>query len=311
MSDQNLSCSQISSNSGEQLFGTAPRVDHWFLIEYPKNWEKNAFEKSDIPKNVKDKLNDLLQSFDNSRLQLIRNEFSGDKNITIYYAKSSEFEPKLYKFTLEKFEDILALGLKDLIEKGDINDLESDEKLVLVCTHGAYDSCCGKLGIPVYDKLSKESELTVWRSTHVGSHRFSANLVMLPQGIYYGRVDEKNYKNVLDSHLSDEIYLDCYRGRSCFSQSSQVSEYFLRQQLKKYGFYHIRWEFEKDRDAYIAVEFRVEDEGLVYSVNSIVLNNAIRIRTSCMDEEIKPIHQFYFYSLIPYRPKAKKEDSGQ
>ena len=307
MSDQNLSCSQISSNSGEQLFGTAPRVDHWFLVEYPKNWEKDAFEGSDIPNNVKEEFNNILNSFDNSRLQLIRNEFSEEKSITIYFAKSSEFEPKLYKFTLEKFEDLLSLGLKDLIENGDITDLESDEMLVLVCTHGAYDSCCGKLGIPVYDKLSRENGLTVWRSTHVGAHRFSANLVMLPEGIYYGRVDEKNYLNVLQSHLNKEIYLDCYRGRSCYSQPSQISDYFLRQQIKKYGIYDIRWEFERDRDEYIAVEFGVEDEDLVYSVNSIALNNAIKIRTSCMDEEIKSIHQFYFYSLIPYKPK--KEDS--
>ncbi|MGI9553878.1 MAG: hypothetical protein ACR2NC_03050 [Thermodesulfobacteriota bacterium] len=83
--------------------------------------------------------------------------------------------------------------------------------------------------------------------------------------------------------------------------------FFLRKEIKKYGIYDIRWEFEKDRDLNIAVEFKIEGENLGYSVNSIVFNNAIKIKTSCLDETPTSIHQFYFYSLIPYVPKEKKE----
>ena len=303
------SCKNLSSSAGEHLYGTVPRVENWFLLEYSDHWERDALESSSVSEEVKTELNKLLQTFEKSRLQLIKSDRSDNSNICFYYINSTEFDPKAYKFTLNSYEDILQLNLRELIEKGDINDSETDEKIALVCTHGSYDSCCGKYGVPVYNELQKNVELTVWNTTHVGSHRFSANMVMLPEGIYYGRVNTENLGEIISSHLKNEIYLDCFRGRSCYSQPSQVSDYFLRKELKKYGIFDIRWEFERDRDQHISVEFEIEVDGkkIVCSVNSIVFNNALKIKTSCRDEEPTSIHQFYFYSLIPYIPEEKKE----
>ena len=302
-------CTNNSLESREQLFGTAPQVDHWFVIEYSSNWEKEAFEESNIPEKVKSTINDLLEFFSNSRLQLIRNESSGNENITFYYAHSTEFDPKLYKFSLDTYEDLLNIDLIALIESGDIQNFESNERIALVCTHGSYDTCCGKFGVPIYENLLEHNDITSWRTTHVGAHRFSANIVMLPEGIYYGRVNEDNFEELLKSHRSNNIYLDCYRGRSCFTQPSQVSDYFLRQQRNIFGIYDIEWEYEKDNDAYISVEFKVAEEGLVCRVSAIALNNAIKLQTSCSDDTLKSIHQFYFYSLVPYKPEDIESDT--
>ena len=69
MSDK-ISCSESSSLSSEHLYGTAPRVDNWFLLEYTEHWEKEALEKSLIPEEVKAELYNFLKSFKNSRIQL-------------------------------------------------------------------------------------------------------------------------------------------------------------------------------------------------------------------------------------------------
>ncbi len=307
---ETLSCKDISSSAGEHLYGTAPRVDHWFLLEYPGHWEKDIPENTSLPQSVKDELSKLLGSFTSSRLQLIKGSSLKNPSICFYYIDSSEFDPKAYKFKLNSYEDIIGLDLLNLIKSGDISDVESDEKLALICTHGSYDSCCGKNGTPVYNEISKNENLSVWRSTHVGAHRFSSNVVMLPEGIYYGRIDQKNLGKMIRSHLNNEIYLDCFRGRCCYSQPSQVSDYFLRKETGKYGIYDIKWEFEKDRDAYTAVEFKLQGENLGYSVNSVVMNDAIKIKTSCKDNEPVSIPQFYFYSLFPYIPKEKQDNDN-
>lgn len=307
MSGKTKSCVQLSVESGEQLFGTAPRVDHWFLLEYRGNWNKEALLNSSLSKEVKDCVGKLLNSFPNSRLQFIKKDVNNSDNISFYYAKSTEFEPKLYKFSLNSYEDIINLDIKNLIETGEIRDSESDEKLVLICTHGAYDSCCGKFGVPVYNQIKNNNGISVWNTTHVGAHRFSANIVALPEGIYYGRVDPVNVNNLIESHLKGEIYLQCFRGRSCYSQTSQVSDYFLRDKIGKLGIYDIKWEYEKDRFASTAVEFRVESEGLVYSVNTVVFNDAVKVLPSCGDTEAKYLPLFYYYSLVPYVPKDLRE----
>ncbi|MGI9553879.1 MAG: sucrase ferredoxin [Thermodesulfobacteriota bacterium] len=220
------SCKDSSSNAGEHLYGTVPRIEHWFLLEYGGNWSKDSLDGSSVPQGVKNELNKLLKEFPKSRLQLIKSDDTDGSNICFYYINSTEFEPKTYKFVLSGYEDLPELDLSDLMENGEIVDSATDEKLALVCTHGAYDSCCGKYGVQVYNELKLIDELTVWKTTHVGSHRFSANMVMLPEGVYYGRVSPGNLGEIIKSHLKDEIYLDCFRGRCCYSQPSQVSDFF-------------------------------------------------------------------------------------
>jgi len=304
---ENICCKDSSSDANEHLYGTVPKVDHWLLLEYPEHWEKDALEKSSIPESVKDEINKCLNSLENSRLQLIQRELHSDGPINFYYINSTEFEPKSYHFQFDKYEELLELDLIGLIEKGDISNSLTDEKIAIICTHGAYDSCCGKYGVPVFNELDKNSNFSVWKSTHVGSHRFSANMVMLPEGIYYGRVSPENVSEIADTHLKGEISLDNFRGRCCFQQAAQVSEYFLRKQL---GIIpridEIEWVYEKDRYEHTTVEFLVKKVNLVYSVNSFVMNSAIKVKTSCMDEEPVSIPQFYFYSMIPYTPEPEE-----
>lgn len=301
-------CSLMSSAAREHLYGTALEVRNWFLLEYPGAWKKDALAESSLPEEVKERLGGFCSSFGESRIQLIG---SGgrfrDGKIGFYYASSSEFSPKLYRFDLGRYDDLLDLDIAKLAETGEIERFASGEKLVLVCTHGARDGCCTALGSPVFREISARGGISAWRTTHVGAHRFAANLVMLPEGIYYGRVTPENLDEVLSSHLRGEIFLDCYRGRSCFSQTSQVSDYFLRKETGRLGIYDIRWEFEKDRAEYTAVEFGVEGESTVYSVNTVVMNQALKIRTSCGDSGISELPQFYFYSLIPYEPQKREK----
>ena len=305
-----LTCSQMSFQSGEHLYGTALEVKNWFLLEYSGIWRKDAFAQSTLPREVKEHLGKFLSSFEESRIQFIGGERPGKGNPAFYYARSSEFSPKLYRFEIEKYEDLLSVDLGELVRTGEIEKFACEEKLALVCTHGARDGCCASAGSEVYRELLKKEGLRAWRTTHVGAHRFAANIVMLPEGVYYGRVNGENLEDVVSSHLRGEIFLDCYRGRSCFSQTSQVSDYFLRKQIGKLGIYDIRWEFEKDREDYTAAEFGVEGETTVYSINTVVMNSGVKLQTSCDSPEVKGIPQFFFYSIIPYEPPGReKEDS--
>jgi len=307
--EKTLTCSQMSSLSGEHLYGTATQVKNWFLLEYSGMWKKEAFAQSKLPQAVKGHLEKFLLSFEESRIQLIGGSGPRQGSLVFYYVSVSEFFPKLYKFEMETYEDLLSIDIVELVHRGEIEKFSCEEKLVLVCTHGARDNCCAAAGSMVYKELIQKEGIYPWRTTHVGAHRFAANLVMLPEGIYYGRVTTENFNDIVSSHLRGEIFLDCYRGRSCFSQTSQVSDYFLRKEIQKLGIYDIRWEFEKDREDYTAVEFGIKGETTIYSVNTVVMNQAIKLKTSCEEPEVKALPQFYFYSLIPYEPlRREKED---
>ena len=308
--EKTLTCSQGSSQSGEHLYGTALEVKNWFLLEYSRVWKRDAFPESGLPKEVKEHLGGFLSSFEESRIQLIGGPGPSKGNLAFYYAHSSEVSPKLYRFEIETYEDLLSIDLPELVSTGEIEKFSCEETLVLVCTHGAHDGCCAVAGAEVYRELLKKEGISAWRTSHVGGHRFAANMIMLPEGIYYGRVNGGNLDDVVSSHLRGEIFLDCFRGRSCYSQTSQVSDYFLRKEIEKLGIYDIRWEFEKDNEDYTAVEFGVEGETTVYAIGTVVMNHIVKIRTSCDSSEVKGIPQFFFYSIVPYEPKKKEEEDS-
>ena len=67
-------------------------------------------------------------------------------------------------------------------------------RVLLVCTH-SHDACCGKFGYPVYETLrhgyagASEKQLRVWRTSHIGGHRFAPTLIDFPEGRYWGHLE--------------------------------------------------------------------------------------------------------------------------
>ena len=90
----------------------------------------------------------------------------------------------------------------------------STDPLLLVCAHGRRDVCCARLGGPLARNLAQRFPGQVWETTHVGGHRFAANLVLLPHGLYYGPVAGTSATAAIAAYQRGEVLLDRYRGRA-------------------------------------------------------------------------------------------------
>jgi Sucrase/ferredoxin-like len=100
-----------------------------------------------------------------------------------------------------------------------------------VCTNGKHDPCCADLGRPVVRALSAAGCPDVWECSHVGGDRFAANVVCLPDGVYFGRVEPEHAATLVTDYRDGQLDLDCYRGRSCFPPLLQAAEVFARRHL--------------------------------------------------------------------------------
>jgi hypothetical protein len=96
------------------------------------------------------------------------------------------------------------------------------EPLFLVCAHGRRDRCCARFGVPLARELAARYPDQVWETTHVGGHRFAANLVILPHGLYYGPVDSPAAHDAIDAYQRGEITTHRYRGRA--GQETEAQE---------------------------------------------------------------------------------------
>ncbi len=216
-------CSEISRENDEPLGGTASRIDHWLLVEYRGLWSHDALAGSGLSDGVKSWLRELVASRRRTRLLLIRRpDRRRHDGIVVYVADSMEGAERLGRLEVAQHDDLRKLDPFEAAE-------QVEQPLFLVCTHGKHDRCCAKHGRPLWEAMSEQLEETaVWQCTHVGGDRFAGNVVALPHGVYYGRVTRDDVPGLLDHHLSGQLALDHYRGRSCWPFAVQAAERRIR-----------------------------------------------------------------------------------
>lgn len=202
-------CSAAAEERGDPLEGTASTVRAFLLVECPGPWGVDAIRDSRLPPAVKTYLTGLA----GVRPLLIRGQHGHGTRIF-----------------LSRDGAVRAARLKQPAELLDV-DLEqdltaSDDELYLVCTHGKHDACCAERGRPVWQALHALAPEQTWQVSHIGGDRFAANVLVLPHGLYYGRVQPSDAPRLLDG-----LDLSRLRGRSTYPFVVQAAEIFLRREL--------------------------------------------------------------------------------
>lgn len=223
MTERRPFCSDLSRENDEPLAATASRVDNWFLVEYRGLWTQDAIPGSGLSDQVKQHLRGQAAAVPHSRLLFIRRPDRRHRPELVAYAASSRpDELSLTRVEFEDYEDLRGIDLRA--------GSPVAQPLFLVCTHGKHDPCCARHGRPLYEALRDELDPDwVWQVTHIGGDRFAGNLVCLPEGLYYGRVDREAAGAVLDEHFARRVLLDHYRGRSIYTFPVQAAERSVRE----------------------------------------------------------------------------------
>ena len=218
-------CAETSLAHAEPLHATASRVDTWILLEYRGLWAHDAVDGSTLSEAVKAHLVETRRRLPQTRILFVRNaERRNRDGLTAFIARSTLTERQLRRVAFDRYEDLVDV---DLAAAGEA----LDQSLFLVCTHGKHDRCCAKFGRPLYDAVREQVEDEwVWQSSHVGGDRFAGNLVVLPDGAYYGRVEPPEAWAVVEATLERRVHLPLYRGRSCYGFAAQAAELALREQ---------------------------------------------------------------------------------
>ncbi len=262
--DQGLFCSDVSRVTGEQLFGSVKITTTWLLLEYEGRWQPDAFAESDIPGAVKTHLRGFERAHPQTRLLVIRQKprFVPD-GIYFYVAQTRESGSALYRFLLTDYADLLALDLPAILAGNSAYDARrTAEPLFVVCTHGRRDRCCARRGVPVYEAMAARAGAAVWQTSHVGGHRFAANVICLPDGIVYGRVEPEYAAALVDDCHAGRIAPDLLRGRSVYPRRVQAAEALLRLETGRRD--ALRWLGDQPGDD--AIRFESVVDGTIYAV---------------------------------------------
>lgn len=243
-------CADFARDNDEPLAATASRIDHWFLIEYRGLWAREALPGSGLSDQVKRHLREQVGSERHGRLLFIRRpDRRRHPTFLAFAATSRPGETRVVRTAFEAYDDLRQIDL--------LSGSPVDHPLFLACTHGKHDPCCARYGRPLYEALRDELDPEwAWQVSHIGGDRFAGNLVCLPEGIYYGRVDREVAGAVLDEHFAGRIDLEHYRGRSIYTFAVQAAERWAREQLGLLGIDGLALESVEWDDSASLVSFR-------------------------------------------------------
>jgi hypothetical protein len=232
-----LPCRAESLARQEPLWATASSVRNWVLLEQPGPWGKEAVVESRIDPAVAKQLWDRADR-DGFRLLLIRRPGRTAPGPRRWYVAHTGARRRWVEqgWAADPAE-LLELDLSGL-RRGRPLGLGRPlaRPLFLVCTNGRHDRCCAVFGKPLAQVLYASLGEDVWECSHLGGDRFAANLVCLPDGLYFGRVEPSSALQVVEAYAARRrIDLVHYRGRSAYPMPAQAAEWFLRRAVALEG----------------------------------------------------------------------------
>jgi hypothetical protein len=225
-------CAAQSLLRDDPLAGTATHVRTWLLLEHTGPWGDDALLDARLPEGLGAALKQRAREH-RAKVLLVRRFSSvpdGD-GVRVFAAHSDPAHPRLESGTLADPREVLDLDLGAFRRGGTTGLPAHDGSIFCVCTNGRHDACCAERGRPVARALDRAHPAETWEVSHVGGDRFAANMVVLPHGLYYGRLDPVSAIAVGSAHLAGELDLDHLRGGSGHAMAVQAAEIHLRREL--------------------------------------------------------------------------------
>jgi hypothetical protein len=223
-------CSDTSRTLDEPIAGTAlDQTTHWILLEHRGPWAPKAIDAPGLTGAVRAHLQHVLDTVENSRLQLMRRPASQSGPLRVFLVISTRTQQRVHSVLLP---DLAALCRVDLVSilNGRTKSPLWTAPLYLVCCHGVRDRCCARQGMPVFSGLEAIEGDAVWQTTHLGGHRFAATVLVLPHGQHYGRVEAEEVEQLRQGVHAGRIYdPERFRGWTAQPRAAQAADAWLRQ----------------------------------------------------------------------------------
>ncbi|WP_405868714.1 MULTISPECIES: sucrase ferredoxin [unclassified Streptomyces] len=239
-------CSTVSRELDEPISGTAATARTWLLLEQSGPWGANALTSSHLDPALGRALETAAKGT-GVRIALIRRpgrhaDCGTPAARQVYAAHTAPGNTWVHSARTCDPRALLDLDFAAL-GRGEHHTFDSalgarphaGDPLALVCTNGKRDRCCALLGRPLAAELASSGVEGVWEVTHLGGHRFSPTLLVLPYGYAYGRAEAHAVKEILNGVQEGRIVVEGCRGSSAWERPGQAAELAVRAAVREYA----------------------------------------------------------------------------
>jgi len=208
------------------MYGTASAGHAWALLELEGGWGPSAFVNS--PSIIDPALGRAVaHRFEAAGMRVAAIRRHGRRAAIPrwrwYLAFSDEGREALYQGEVSD-----AAGYLDVALDGS-DGVARSEPLVVVCAHGRHDQCCAVRGRGAVSAIAARYPEITWECSHLGGDRYAATMLVLPEGLCYGRVDATDGAGLVEKYLDGKLDNRYLRGRTSLPHAVQAAQYFVRE----------------------------------------------------------------------------------
>ena len=202
-------CAESARMRGDPMAGTASPGLVWVLIEHRGGWPPNGVDGLDLDAGTKALVIAAARTA-RARVLLVRRPGRRRRHGPSQWAvlRHQSSGAHLQQWGTWHRDGDLAEIVSALASPGK----PGFPPVILICAHGQHDPCCAVRGRPVGRVLSERWPELVWECSHVGGDRFAANVVVAPDGVYYGGLDAESSVATIEDHLAGRIHAEYLRG---------------------------------------------------------------------------------------------------
>jgi (2Fe-2S) ferredoxin len=216
-----LRCTDAARGRGDPVVGTAPPARRWLLLEHPGPWPVDAVAGSGLDPAVLGPLT-AAAGGTATRILLIRRPGRSpapERRTWLLTGPTLGTVEGRWRTDADLSDALAALEAPD----PDPALVGATAPVLLVCAHGVHDTCCAVRGRPVAAALAETHPGQVWECSHVGGDRFAPNVVVLPDGYYYGGLEPATAVATVAAHLAGRVLTEHLRGMSRFPPPQQAA----------------------------------------------------------------------------------------
>ena len=218
----------FSQESNEHPIGSGFSWGKCLVVEVPTPWDSQITQSKHFPEGLETILDNAEAQGIKIKLQCIQPDpehSKDDHSRVMLFSRPdhpfSQFNKQDFLVPLDKIDELARALITTTIplEKFEpYRENTQNTRDILICTHGSYDSCCGKLGYPIYDELKRiaannpEINLRIFRANHLGGHRFAPNIVDMPEGRNWVRLQPHQLSDLILKQKSPSDFRMCHRG---------------------------------------------------------------------------------------------------
>jgi hypothetical protein len=207
------------------MYGTASAGSSWLLLEVSGGWGPSAFLQS--PGTLDPDLGRaIVRRAEAAGMRIAAIRRHGRRPATPrwrwFVAKCDVGTHALFCGEVDSARDYLDLALDGS------DGVQSSDPLVAICAHGKHDQCCAVRGRVAADAITTAYPEFTWECSHLGGDRFAATMLVLPEGLCYGRVDATDAAGLVRLYLDGRLDHRFLRGRTSLPHAVQAAQHFAR-----------------------------------------------------------------------------------